>query len=268
MTWNIIVTGATGHYGSLAIDFIKKFNPEGVEPRIGDFSDKNSLIEAFKGMNRLLFVSVPYKNIQKNVVEAAKECGISYIVYTSIFGAEYSKFGLEINHKQTEQWIKESGIPYTILRNNWYIDLEEGLLHATKNTGSFLYTTKENKLSFALRREYAEVGARVILKEDNFYYNKIINLARTPFTYPELGKMVEEALGKKIEIKEVSMDEFQKYLEEANVTQQGKSVSLSMQTYVKNGNNGEELGDPKEFEEVLSRKLESLVSIIREYLSD
>jgi len=129
---------------------------------------------------------------------------------------------------------------------------------------SFLYISHENKYSFALHREYAEVGAKVILRENN---PQIINLARTPFTYPELAKATEEALGKKLEIKEVSLDEFNQYLEDANVSSIGKYLSSGMQDYVKNGNNGEELGDPKEFEEVLGRKLEPLPTIIKEYLS-
>lgn len=283
MSWNILVTCAGGQYGSLAVDYIKKFKPDvklfglvhspkkvealkakGVEARIGDFSDKASLIKAFQGINRLLFVSVSIRGVQKNVVEAAKECGISFIAYTSIFGVNYPRFGLEINHGETEQWIKESGIPYTFLRNNWYIDLDEGLLHAAKKTGRFLYTSHENKYSFALRREYAEVGAKVILREKN---PQIINLARFPFTYPELAKYTEEALGKKLEIKEVTLDEFKKYLEEANVSSIGKFVSTNMQGYVKEGNHGEELGDPKEFEEILGRKLEPLPVIIKEYLA-
>jgi NAD(P)H dehydrogenase (quinone) len=66
---------------------------------------------------------------------------------------------------------------------------------------------------------------------------------------------------------EVSLDEFKKYLEDANVSSLGKFASINMQGYIKEGNNGEELGDPKEFEEVLGRKLEPLPTIIKEYLS-
>ena len=66
---------------------------------------------------------------------------------------------------------------------------------------------------------------------------------------------------------EVSLDEFKKYLEDANVSSLGKFASKNMQGYIKEGNNGEELGDPKEFEEVLGRKLEPLLTIIKEYLS-
>ena len=41
---------------------------KGVEVRLGDFADKASLVKAFQGIDRLLFVSVRYSNIQKNVV--------------------------------------------------------------------------------------------------------------------------------------------------------------------------------------------------------
>ncbi|OUM60296.1 hypothetical protein PIROE2DRAFT_63223 [Piromyces sp. E2] len=263
MTWNIMVTGAAGQYGSMAIDYIKKLNPEvklfglvhsptkaesvkakGVEVRIGDFSDKASLIKAFQ-------------------VDAAKECGIQYIAYTSINGVDTPKFGLEINHGQTEQWIKESGIPYTFLRNSWYVDLDEGILYAAKNTGRFLYTTSDGKISYGLRREYAEAGAKVILKENN---PPVYNFSRTAFTYPELGKAVEEALGKKLEMAEVTMEEFEKYLDEAKVRPFGKSISKNMQSYVKGGNNGEAESTSKDFEEVLGRPLEPLSTVVKEFL--
>jgi len=92
-------------------------------------------------------------------------------------------------------------------------------------------------MSYGLRREYAEACVKVILRENN---PPILNLSRTAFTYPELGKAVEEALGKKIEIAEVSMEEFEKYLDEANVSSFGKNISKTMQGYVKGGDNGEE----------------------------
>ena len=77
------------------------------------------MVKVLQGIARLLFVSVPTPGIQKNVVDASKECHVKYIVYTSINAIDTPKFGLEINHRQTEEWIKESGIPHTFLRNSW-----------------------------------------------------------------------------------------------------------------------------------------------------
>lgn len=80
----IMVTGAAGNYGSLAIDYIKQFAPDtelyglihdpskasaleakGVNVRVADYADKSSLVKAFEGIDRLLFVSVPVTDLQK-----------------------------------------------------------------------------------------------------------------------------------------------------------------------------------------------------------
>ena len=47
---------------------IESLKAKGVEVRLGDLADKASLVKAFQGIDRLLFVSVRYSNIQKNVV--------------------------------------------------------------------------------------------------------------------------------------------------------------------------------------------------------
>ena len=106
--------------------------------------------------------------------------------------------GLEINHSQTENWIKESGIPHTFLRNSWYVDLDDGLLRATKKTGVFCYTTDKGVASYALRREYAEAGAKVILSDNN---PEVLNLARKEVSYPELAKILDKPLVKRLKLR-------------------------------------------------------------------
>ena len=111
---NIMVTGAAGGYGSYALDYLKRLAPdaniyglvhnaakgkeleeEGIQVRVADYADRKALVEAFDGIDRLLFVSVPVFELQRNVVAAAKEAGVKFIAYTSIADPQYSKFGLE-----------------------------------------------------------------------------------------------------------------------------------------------------------------------------
>ncbi len=92
----IMVTGATGGYGSYAVDFVREFAPnaelsglvrneakaktldaKGVIARIGDYTNPDSLVKAFDGIERLLFVSISQYEIQKNVVAAAKISNLS-----------------------------------------------------------------------------------------------------------------------------------------------------------------------------------------------
>lgn len=145
------------------------------------------------------------------------------------------------------------------------MDLNEGLLKSAKKTGKFYYTSDKGIISYALRREYAEAGARVILGNNN---PEILNLARKGISFLELAKIVEKALGKKLEVKKVTLEEFEKYLDDAKATPVGKFGSISMQKYDQGGNNSEEKNNSTDFEKILGRPLESYEDIIKEYLAN
>ncbi len=101
----ITITGATGQLGSGVIDSLiqKGFNPsnisalarseekaqalkdKGVNIKIGNYNDYNSLVEAFKGTDKLLLISSNEmenrSQQQVNAVKAAKEAGVKHILY-------------------------------------------------------------------------------------------------------------------------------------------------------------------------------------------
>lgn len=280
---NILITGANGGYGTYAIDYLKKFAPtanlfglvrseakgqglkeKGVHIRIGDYADLDSMKKALIGMDRLLFVSNPVPGLHKNVVEAAKLNGVKYIAYTGIYQPEDPKFGLEINHKETERLLEESGISYTILRNGWYSEINQPLFEFALETKKFPYFSKDAKLTFALKREYAEAGARVI---SNANYPKILNLTGQPISYQELGVATKTALGTDIDILDVTSDEFQNIIRENKITAQGLSIAQIYQKYALNSDNSEASADPTEFEQVLAHPLTTPVDTIKELLN-
>ena len=271
---NIMVTGVTGGYGAYALEYLKEFAEDeeiyalvrseekakdfsDVNVRIGDFADADSMVEALKDIDRLLFVSVPVPGIQKNVVDACVANDVKYIAYTSIFGAENEKFGLEINHRQTEEWIKESGIKHTFLRDNWYVDMMASYMNACEKAGEFIYYSKDGVISWALKREYAEAGARVIL---NGNYGEVVNLSNTPVTYAELA----ESIG--LETKEVIKEEFMAQMADMDISEMGVMIASNYQDYALAGNNGEDEGDPSEFEEVLGHPLAPYSESVREVI--
>ena len=153
---------------------------------MGDFADKLSLVNAFAGMERLLFISIPQANLQGNVVAAAKEVGIDFIAYTSINGIDYPKNGLEYNHRQTEALIAESGIKHTFLRNSWYLEMELGSFKAAVETGKYDYLS-QGKISYATRQEYAEAAARVIATAA---FGEVVELGRDAFTHPDFLSLI------------------------------------------------------------------------------
>lgn len=275
-----MITGATGQLANYAIEYVQAFNPEaniyglvrkqeqveqlaqrGLNVRIGDYADQESLIKAFKDIDRLLFISVPQSDLQINVVEAAKASDISYIAYTSINGIEYTKNGLEINHRYTERLINESGIPHTFLRNSWYLAMEEGSIKAAIETGNYYYLS-DGKISYATRKEYAEAAARVITSEDKM--PEIVELGRTAFTHKDLAQAIEKARGQKLNIQKVDKATYDKHLSQYSAM----NIESLMQQYVAEGNNGEADVVDTDFVNILGHELQPLSDAIKHIIKE
>ncbi|WP_239256239.1 NmrA family NAD(P)-binding protein [Listeria ilorinensis] len=274
---NIFMTGATGQMGNFTIEYLKEFAPQahlfglartqeaaeklearGVTARIADFADKEKLVKAFEGMDRLLFISIPQANLQANVVAAAKEAGIGYIAYTSINAIDYPKNGLEHNHRQTEALIAESGIKHTFLRNSWYLEMEKGPFRAAMATGKYYYLS-EGKISYATRQEFAEAAARVIATAA---FGEVVELGRDALTHLDIARALEIATGKSLETKEVDVETYNAHLSPFAET----GFEIVMQQYVQAGNNGENAVTKKDFETVLGHPLAPLSEAIKTIL--
>jgi NAD(P)H dehydrogenase (quinone) len=140
----IAVTAASGQLGSAivkaAVNLLSKDNvialartPDkaqhlGVEVRLGDYNEPETMAESLKGVDSLLLVSgmdAPEKRIgqHRNVIEAAKQAGVKKIVYTSVQGAEENTAFSPViqSNRQTEQDVRESGLDWVIGRNGIYI---------------------------------------------------------------------------------------------------------------------------------------------------
>lgn len=232
----------------------KKIIEKGFKIRIGNYADPNSMKEALKGIDRLLLISTSVQGLHKNVIEAAKENGVKYIAYTSLYGLDYPKFGLEKNHKETEELIKQSGIKHTFLRNNWYFEMIFPLLDVGRQTKKFLYFCGDKKLSWILKKDLTEVGAKVIIDGCD---KEILNLANKPVTFKELGECLKEATKEEIDIKSVLKEEFEAWLKEQKISQVGTYLATSYQDYMVQGNNGEEDATAEEMESILKHPITS-----------
>ena len=278
----IMVTGTAGGYGHYAVDYVKAFAPEaevyglvrnaddaakleakGIYARIGDYADKASLARAFDGIDRLLFVSVPVHELQINVVAAAKEADVGFIAYTSLHDPQYAKFGLEINHRQTEQLIRETGIPHTFLRNCWYLEMAVPLAATAVKTGRYPWYAGDAKVSWAMKRELAEAGARVITGNG---YPEIIELAGKPVSYREIGEAAQALTNKSIEIMPVNKDAFNSLMASSGIDQIGLMLGGAYQDYALSGNNGEAESTTDAFEQVLGHPLTPLAEALRELI--
>jgi len=220
------VTGSTGALGSLVIDHLVKLGvpvedivaiardksktaslaARGVDLRIADYGQPETLNKAFSGIDRLLLVSGSEigKRVEqhRNVINAAVHSSVNLLVYTSIFQAETSISPLADEHRATEDAIRKSGIPFVILRNNWYTENYLQDIHQAGTSGILEAAVGDGKVSSASRKDYAEAAARVLI--DDSHRNEVYELAGKPWDYQELAAAASELTGQKIKYHAVS----------------------------------------------------------------
>lgn len=167
----IAVTGANGHLGKLVIEGLiervpanqmiaavrtperaSRFERLGVQVRTADYSRPETLSTSLRGVKRILLISAADVserfNLQKAVIDAAKKEGAELFVYTSLPRADSSELFLAREHKQTEDYIRASGLPFVFLRNGWYLE----------NHTSGLASAVEQGTTWKLQRREVRVG--------------------------------------------------------------------------------------------------------------
>ncbi|NBD25781.1 NmrA family NAD(P)-binding protein [Paenibacillus glycinis] len=187
----IVLTGATGNLGglvlqqllyrvpasSLAVSVRKpeaaaEWQRQGIEIRHGDYDVPDSLGAAFRGATKLLLISSPHQDDavrlrqHAGAIAAAKQAGVRHLVYTSIVRPEQGRLPLHRLHLQTEQLIRESKIPSTILRNAYYMDVVKFLgVREAAASGELWSPPGEWTFNTAAREDLAAAAATVLTEE-------------------------------------------------------------------------------------------------------
>jgi NAD(P)H dehydrogenase (quinone) len=241
MTDHIAVTGATGLLGRLVVDQLLARTSAGrvvaiarnpgkaaalqdksVQVRIADHDDRAAVDAAVAGVDVLLLISgneFGKRMAQhENVIRAAQQAGVSRIVYTSAPHADTSETAIVAEHKATERMIRESGLTYTILRNNSYHENYVPFLEPARATGAIIGSVHDGKVASADHVDYAEAAAVVLTgggHEDVAYELT----GDTSWTYPELAVAVTDVLGTPVRYRDLSSAEHAEVLKAGGIDQ-------------------------------------------------
>ncbi|MET0233792.1 MAG: NAD(P)H-binding protein [Kibdelosporangium sp.] len=188
----IIVTGGTGQLGGQIVDQLLARVPadqvgvsvrdtdragglaaRGVRVRRGDFTDPDSLAEAFEGASQVLIVSSNQSGeaaVAQHVaaIDAARDAGASRILYTSHqAAAEDSVFAPMPDHAATEQYLSKVDVPFTVLRNGFYASTVPLLLGQALATGE-LTAPADGPVSWTAHVDLAEAAAIILADEGRY----------------------------------------------------------------------------------------------------
>lgn len=268
----ILVTGATGKLGSKVVESLLKTipasdlavsvrNPEkaeglrtrGVEVRQGDFDRPETLENAFTGINRLLMISADGDNETRihqhtNAVQAAERAGVKFIAYTSLANATESKNLMAPPHVATEAAIIKTGIPYSFLRNNWYLENEIGSIQGAMGGAPWVTSAGEGKVGWAIQQDYADAAAAVLV--GNGHENTVYELSGPLLTQEELASALGNVLGKEVPVQHVSDEKYAEIMKGIGLPEFVIPIVVGIQESIRNGSLDVESND---FEKVLGR---------------
>ena len=228
----ILFTGLTGAVGTEIIKLLPEYdlrarglvrNPNkadalrqaGVEVIPGSLEDEDAVGAALQGCDRaflLMANSRQQLELEKSFVDAAVKAGVGHIVKMSANGADAKSTSLlKRYHGDAEQYIRESGLSYTLVRPNFFM---QNMLHIA---GSIV---AEDKFYMPMRD--GQVGIIDVRDVARFVLDVLTGSGHDGMTHeitgPELvsfhdiAAQLSEVMGRKISYIDVPAEDFKQSL--------------------------------------------------------
>ena len=172
----IALTGSTGALGGLVAPALVDLAPRllvrdvsrapdlGLPVFVASYGDSTAARAALDGVDLLFMVSAAEsadrRDEHRSFISAAAHAGVAHIVYTSFSGAHpEATFTLGRDHDDAEQAIAASGMAFTILRDNFYLDL---LPLFADSSGTIRGPAGEGRVAGVARADVADVAVAVL----------------------------------------------------------------------------------------------------------
>ena len=224
----ILITGSSGHIGRRTAELLAE---KGHELRLlvrntnrapqlsmsqvvqGDYAQPATLDIAFSDVDVALIVSGYAKPgeralLHKNAIDAAVRAGVQHLVYLSFQGASpQSKFPMSQDHYQTEQFLKKSGISFTVLRDNFYLDLIPEMFNPL---GVMRGPSGDGAAAWVAREDVARVAAAVLSRPNDSCGTYDVT-GSEGLTMMEAAKRLSTLIGRELRYQPESVEEGRKW---------------------------------------------------------
>ena len=235
----ILVTGATGNQGgAVARHLLQRGNftvrafvrdknkpaaealkQTGAELAEGDLNDLASLDRALQGTSGVFSVQAFKDGLEaeiregKALADAAKAAGIKHFVYSSAGGAERKTGIPHFDSKfQVEEYVRASGLPYTILRPVFFFYNYNSLRPMVENGTLSQPLSPETKLQQLSEEDYGEMVAEVFERPADFL-SREMEVASVAMTMTEIAAAFSRVLGKNVQYQQILFEAFEQQAE-------------------------------------------------------
>lgn len=215
----ICVTGASGTVGREVVKQLQALNApfraavaspssaeavrvRGLEAVICDYHQPDTVRAALHGCDVLFLLGanlIEQTELEIGVVEAANAAGVHHIVKLSVMGAVDEAYSLAHVHRPVEKAIESSGLGWTFLRPNSYMQNIVTFMKPTIQSDSMFYSASgDARISHVDARDIAAVAAQALTAPDRHHGQAYLLTGPEAVTYDELASAVSSVLDRPI----------------------------------------------------------------------
>jgi NAD(P)H dehydrogenase (quinone) len=235
----VLVLGVTGQIGSLIAERLRNENSislrvtsrkkellPSLKEQFGDavfldLDDPRTFPKALQGVDRLFLLTgytVDMLVQSKAMVDAAKKAGVKHIVHLGVFTPEHDCYDPHFAwHQMIEVYIKASGIPYTFLHPNCFLQNFTGFYAMAKN-GKVTFYTNDKKVGWIALEDVAEATKKILMEGPAKHQSKDYWFSTESLNVEQLAQIFSEATGKPFTADARSPEEFMKDIIEKKKT--------------------------------------------------
>jgi uncharacterized protein YbjT (DUF2867 family) len=205
----VVVCGAAGNQGGAVVESLwhnsrwvvvgltrdpegtkaKSLRDKGIILKKADLRDKTSLIRAFEGAHSVFGVTQPFSADYKksdpkgeveqgrNIVDSCVQTGVGHLVLSTVFGGNTQSTGVSHLDSKTQivDYLKKSGVPYTILKPASFMDNIGTSFFPAKKGYVRGFTDKDVKIPYIATKDIGEFAA-LFFEQPSLYLQKEMNL--------------------------------------------------------------------------------------------
>ncbi|HEU4710349.1 MAG TPA: SDR family oxidoreductase [Pyrinomonadaceae bacterium] len=255
MSEGILITGATGSIGSFLVDLLiaedrevqlmtrshdkaREFRARGIKCFIGDLAAPETLLVALAGAEKLFLLSGAdprQVELQGNMIEAARKAGIRHLVKLSASCAGPDlPTPIKRWHYETEQQIIRSGIPYTFLRPNCFMQNTLKWARTIREKGIFYMPIEDAVVSQIDVRDIAAVAA-VVLTSNGHEGQTYELTGREALSFEQVADHLSIVLKKPVRYVGVSFEESCQHMIESGMEEWLAAAVTQTYRFMKDG---------------------------------
>lgn len=255
----ILVTGATGKVGSALVQqlqaaglpfralahsaaSLERLRARRIDAAPVDATRPEELVDALRGARRLFLLtpSGPEQAASEaRYVDAARRADVGHIVKLSTYRAEDPSIAFFQHHRASEQYIRASGVPYTFLRPNMFMQhLGAADAPMIRGQSAIINSAGEGQVSFVDVADIAAVAVAA-LRDDSHQGQVHVLTGRERLTYGEVAARLGALLGREVRYVALADDAYAAALRAAGLSDWYAEGLPELNRYFRDGKGGE-----------------------------